>query len=55
MNLANDEFVDDNVCLNCTRFPKTVIHTLWDCEVAKDVSCVVWELIDAAEVLAWTS
>lgn len=35
--MPSDEFVDDNVCLNCTRFPKTVIHALWDYEVAKDV------------------
>ena len=37
MNLARRRVVDDNVCLNCIRYPKTAIHALWDCEVAKDV------------------
>ena len=25
------------MCLNCTRFPESKIHALWDCEVATDV------------------
>ena len=37
MNLARRIVVDDNVCLNYTRFPEMAIHALWDCEVAKDV------------------
>lgn len=37
MNLARRKVVVDNICLNCTRFPKTAIHALWNCEVAKDV------------------
>ena len=27
----------DNVCSNCTRFPESTIHALWDCGVAVDV------------------
>lgn len=37
MNLAKGRVVDDNVCLNCTRFLEMAMHALWDYEVAKDV------------------
>ncbi|KAK9998230.1 hypothetical protein SO802_017833 [Lithocarpus litseifolius] len=36
-NLAKRRIIHDNVCLNCTRFPESTIHALWDCGVAMDV------------------
>ena len=36
-NLAKRRIIRDNVCPNCTRFPESTIHALWDCEVAMDV------------------
>ena len=36
-NLAKRRIIHDNVCPNCTRFPESTIHALWDCEVAVDV------------------
>ncbi|KAL0009208.1 hypothetical protein SO802_010710 [Lithocarpus litseifolius] len=37
LNLARRRIIHDNVCPNCTRFPESTIHALWDCGVAVDV------------------
>ena len=37
LNLTKRQVVDDNICLNCTRFLESVIHVLWDCDVAQDM------------------
>ena len=37
MNLVRQRVVEDNTCLNCTKFLEMTIHTLWNCEVAKEV------------------
>ena len=37
LNLAKRRVISDNTCLNCTKFPESTIHELWDCEVATDV------------------
>ena len=37
LNLAKRRVITDSMCLNCTRFPESTIHALWDCEVATDV------------------
>lgn len=37
LNLAKRRITHDNVCPNCTRFPESTIHALWDCGVAMDV------------------
>ena len=37
MNLVNRRIIADIVCPNCTRFPETAVHVLWDCDAAQDV------------------
>ncbi|XP_050278452.1 uncharacterized protein LOC126720009 [Quercus robur] len=37
MNLVNRRIIADTVCPNCTRFPETAVHVLWDCDAAQDV------------------
>ena len=37
LNLAKQQIIHDNICPNCTRFPESTIHALWDCGVAVNV------------------
>lgn len=37
MNLVNRRVIADASCPICTRFPKTVVHVLWDCDAAQDM------------------
>ena len=37
MNLAKRRIIIENVCPNCTRFPESVVHALWNYDAAQDV------------------
>ena len=37
MNLAKRRIIIENVCPNCTRFPGSVVHALWNYDAAQDV------------------
>ena len=37
MNLAKRRIIEEAACPICTRFPKSAVHVLWECDAAQDV------------------
>ena len=37
LNLVKRRILHDDICPNCTRFPESMVHVLWDYGVAVDV------------------
>ena len=37
LNLSKRRVIDDAMCPICLRFPESVVHAFWECDVARDV------------------